>query len=275
MLMSATGIVGLKEPSTRQIFGAILIIPLMAWAIRVLIKKAFVIQTAPGEIILKYLFKKRVIQGNEIEEINPYSTGNFYYISGEVTIATNITLLTGEKIVIPETLYTNKQDVREAIILCFKDKIRPPENTKKTALISGLPYQKFAGNPLFSFNSLLLLGLTALFAYTTYTSKAGKNDWFFIPFLVVFFAGFGFQMFYFVIEDSFLIVRNHYFPWYKRVYLLNNISVVSFESPYRRSDALRIFRDDQSSKLFGAGSLRTSDWDQLKEEFTKLGIAIR
>ncbi|MBI5372436.1 MAG: hypothetical protein HZA79_10480 [Sphingobacteriales bacterium] len=275
LLLGTGSFNSIKEPATPQIVGFILVLVIIFWGGSTFIKKAFITKTGSGQIILQGLFKKRSISASDITEINPYAKENFYNITGEVTIVTNITLVTGEKIIIPEILYKNSKVVREAIQHEFEDKLPTADKYYKSPYLPGLPKQKFAGNPWFSFNTILLIGLAAFFLYNVSNSISGKNGWIFLPIFIVFYIGFGFQMFYFVIKDSALTVRNHYFPWYKKACPLEDISIVSFETPYRKSESLRIFRHDQSSNIYGAGSLRTKDWNQLKAEFTKLGIRIR
>ena len=102
----------------------------------------------------------------------------------------------------------------------------------------------------------------------------------FLPLFLIFFLGLfywvsGIQMFYFVISDNNLIIRNHFFFWYKKYYSLDDIIEVNFESPYKRSDALRVTTSNFKSKLYSAGSLRSKTWDALKEKFIELGIPFK
>ena len=81
-------------------------------------------------------------------------------------------------------------------------------------------------------------------------------------------------MYFFEIKEQKLLVRNHYFPWIKIAYDLDNIEEVSKESPYRRSDGLRIITYEFNSKFYGAGSLRIHSWKELFEDLSSLGIKI-
>ena len=62
--------------------------------------------------------------------------------------------------------------------------------------------------------------------------------------LLILYCLFGTQMNYFVIDDGCLIVKNHYFPWKSRRLDLREIVEVNIESPYRRSDGLRVLMKD-------------------------------
>ncbi len=133
-------------------------------------------------------------------------------------------------------------------------------------------YKRFAGNPIFSINSFFFVGFTLALLYLEFFYSNNKVPGFTILPIGITYAGFGNQLYYFEVSNQAFIVRNHFFPWIKKEYRIDEVIGVSFETPYRRSDALRIINTQFKSKLYSAGSLRDKHWVELKETFENCGI---
>ena len=214
----------------------------------------------------------------DIASIDFFSRANYYLLIGQITIVTEIELITGEKIIIPDPFYRNIGKLKQAIAKNFKGKIIPYTSERKIKSSSFLQindFEKIAGNPYTCFNTLLLAGMViSLFLMQFLPNKVNDIKFASLIMSVVLYFGLGLQMNYFLISGQDLIVKNHYFFWFTKIYKIENIIAVSFENPYRRSEALKIVTNDFKSRLYGAGSLRSNHWVVLKERLWDLGIKV-
>lgn len=111
------------------------------------------------------------------------------------------------------------------------------------------------------------------------TEKIDSKYWFaFVP-TVICYSGFGYQMFYFLISNQHLIIKNHFFPWLTKYYNLDDIIEIHFEQPWgyrsRRSKSLRVITKDFKTKLYSAGSLQEKHWRMLQQKFESYGIEVK
>ena len=93
--------------------------------------------------------------------------------------------------------------------------------------------------------------------------------------MACFFFGMGTQMNYFLIDNGYLIIKNHYFAWLNRKVSLQDVVEVDIEQPNKRSTGLRIITRDFKSKLYGAGSLRDRNWEELLNDLKLIDIPVR
>jgi hypothetical protein len=169
--------------------------------------------------------------------------------------------------------YSNITELRGYVSHKLNGKFHLLPERKPTTTNNVFIEKKYSGNSFTSFNTLLIVGMAIFFLIIINVEMKRKVPIIF-PILIMslLYIGFGIQMYFFEIKEQKLLIRNHYFPWIKTEYDLNNIEEVSKESPYRRSDGLRIITYEFKSKFFGAGSLRTGNWKELFEDLTALGI---
>ena len=228
--------------------------------------------------IRKYGFfiKSKEIEKNEILEINLFAAG---YVRQSLTIVTKIELNNGEAIKLADPVYRNIGELKLALIEFFPEKIKSFKTQKKESLPNLLTDNetiKFSGNPLTNFNTLLFLGfIVLLIAISISPSRVRSlNDMIIAVSLVsvLFFVITGLQMHYFIFSGEYMIVKNHYFPWYKKYYLAKDIIAMNWEHPGKLSQSLRITTKDFKSRYYSAGSLRDKTWEELKEYIKSRGI---
>jgi len=83
----------------------------------------------------------------------------------------------------------------------------------------------------------------------------------------------GFQLFYFEVSSSHLIVKNHILLWITREYRLDEIDSVFIKTYGRSSDALCLsIKNSRRKKIFHAGSLREKDWTALEKTLKHIGL---
>jgi len=84
------------------------------------------------------------------------------------------------------------------------------------------------------------------------------------------------QLFYFKISQDSLEVKNFVMPWYSKVFLFIDIDLVNIEpSGSGRSRALSIKTIDFGTHNYGAGSLRTKDWNALAHALKARNVPTR
>jgi len=229
-------------------------------------------------ISIKGLFKRRIINYSEVASINILALESLHWFIGMDTVATKLDLENGSKIVIADAFYKNVGEIKKAICENFEEKIEPFRQPKSRITSKGTvlekDFGKFAGNPYTSFNGLVIFGWAVFILISLLVMKRPLVPMhLFILFPCVFvYWGFANQLNYFLVSNQRLIVRNHFLPWINKEYAVSEILAFDFESPYRRSQALRIIKQDFRSKLYCAGSLRDKHWSALREKLGELQI---
>ena len=262
-----------------NVFIAIFLLFFVFLFLHKLLKIALNISISDKHIKVAGIFTKtREINSDEIGSIDLFSKANYFWFIGQETIATKIELNNGEKIMIADPFYRNIGMIKQTIAENFKEKIKPYKTEKVGVFFESLQIKevrKFSGNPVTSFNTLLYAGFIVSMIFLSFLPNKVHDIKLVVLFLfVLLYFGFGSQMHYFLIDEKYLIVKNHYFFWFKKYYRIEDIIAASFESPYRRSEALRVITNDFKSRLYGAGSLRSKHWIQLKERFEASGIKV-
>jgi hypothetical protein len=177
--------------------------------------------------------------------------------------------------------YWNMPEMRA----CLQDWYRgmaTPGYFKERPVVSVSEPETFAGNFVFSQNGIFFFVFVALAVWTgnavlPLAMRGGAPLlgicflWLFFGFMLVMFAR---ELHYFRLEGDELQVRNHIWFWYKKSYPLNEIAAIVFESPYKRSNSLRIRTRDLGSRGYGAGSLRQRHWRALYETLKTLHVPV-
>lgn len=179
----------------------------------------------------------------------------------------------GKVLVVWGDMYRNMNEIRQFVTQKLNDKMHFLKPVNERHLKNLFIDKRYSGNVLTSLNTLTIIGMM-IFFFVSLKMRNGKELLLLIPFffILILYLALGTQMNFFEISFDKLIIRNHYFPWKKNEYNLADIEEVSLESPYRRSNSLRIITYQFQSKLYGAGSLRDRTWRELLDDLGSLGI---
>lgn len=226
-------------------------------------------------LTIKRLFSTSVYSWEQVTNVS-LSKKEIYtmlYIFGQPLNAMKLTFDDRKAFVIWGDMYSNMKEIRAFVTEKLNDKLHFIANDNNRHLNNIIVDKRYAGNVWTTFNTFMILGMILFFAIKLHV-RPGKEILLLIPLAAVlfFYIIFGTQMNFFEIKEDKLIIRNHYFPWKKRVYNLKDIEEVSKETPYRRSTGLRILTYKFDSKLFCAGSLRDHTWKELLDDLSSLGI---
>jgi hypothetical protein len=249
-----------------------------------LFRKFTVITIEKDKLRLRNLFFRKLLPRNEIRSIDllgrktPFAANN----PGE---AMKIDMNDGESYFLFDGFYRNMPELKRILQDWYGDIVSPkPVPRQKNKILQPVPtnveiavMQKFSGNYLTSINGILFYGICIGFIWMDFAMISSKIFVYWNILLIVMpilmcyvvFAG---QLYYFRMSDELLVIENHLFVWYKRIYRLEDIRGVVLESPFKRSYSLRIRMVDFTSKTYAAGSLRTADWRTLAEKLKILSI---
>jgi hypothetical protein len=229
-----------------------------------------------NSISIQGVFKRKRIEEPEIKSIDLFSFQNLYWATGATTIATKIELENGDHFIIADPIYKNSNAIKQALSDNFTKKIRhyhKADASRLTQIVQEDDLEKFVGNPYTSLNAILFAGLTLLFIIPVLSmANLRPIHLLVLFFILIFYLIFGSQLNYFLVSNKRLIIKNHFFPWKNKVYAIDEIIHANFESPHKRSDALRITTRDFKTKLYSAGSLRQRHWAGLKAKLKSYHI---
>lgn len=242
-------------------------------------------------ITFKTIFKTNYYYWTLVKDIK--LTGkqpmHFLYLSMPME-ATSINFLDGTKKVIWADNYRNTALIRAALNMVKKQLIakqtvnldqfvfnrKRDEKTEATFL----SYKEFTGDLLTSINGIILFGwilfILVMVISKPYVFLSNTGALLSISFATIVICGMMiYQLHYFVITDTQLIVKNHIWIWKNKIYQLDEIVEVAIETPHKRSISLRVIDKDFNSKLYPAGTLRDKTWKDFMNELVDRQIVVR
>lgn len=245
------------------LFFAILLTLFGAGLIYTCLTKNPAITVSDEGIDLDYAFSDgRLINWNEVETINAVHLNPFFGDEGSM-----ILLKDGKKIMISPRDYVNAYEIRAFLHDHISVHTRSIESKSRQIVLSKEP-KLYSGNPWTSYNNILFLGITGALVFIAL--------WHSLPLVLLilpfFYLFVGSQMYYFQVKEDKLVVKNHYWLWYKKSYELEQLRSLIYELHGKISSALGIVLNDFTTKRFGAGSLRKKDWKQLMHDMQSMHI---
>lgn len=83
------------------------------------------------------------------------------------------------------------------------------------------------------------------------------------------------EMYYFGINEKYLVIRNHVLFWRKHIYPISFIREVVYEPRYKWRKGLRIITKNYHTNFRIAETLNSDDWQKLQKEFVNQNIKVR
>jgi len=218
---------------------------------------------------------------NDIKNISLTGKMPFRYIIKFPMEGASILFKNGVEKFIYDDMYSNTWQIKRFIDQVIIKKIEISETDEQTINQNNLRFEKeeiFKGNSLTSLRGISLWGLIGLFIW----GMAFKIDnpslglfLFFLGFSTFWFILHSWMMHYFGLTKEFLVVRNHNYFWMQKIYRIDEIKEIVYESQGQQPNCLRIITKDFKNKLYPAGTLRDKTWLYLKERLEKNGIIVR
>jgi len=97
----------------------------------------------------------------------------------------------------------------------------------------------------------------------------------FILIILVLFVSFSWKMNFFKLSDKYLLIKNHNFFWKKKVYRLEDIREIVFETRPKIPYCIRIITKDFKSNYYPAATIRDKTWIMFKKDLEAKGLKVR
>ena len=281
MAVSGVLILGAKQSSSLLIFGG-----LAVFAGYFLVKQMIVIKVYPDRIELRGLLFRQTIFRDDIRSIDLGGRTRSGFMSLKwPTSAIVIKWGRSEEIILSDTFYRNMQQVKQALYknfvfdpgtaVDFPDDSPGMEPVPEAAEAGAVT---FAGQPLLNIHTILFLVYVIMIAIALRPVRSDVGSAIYAGILVVLFIPMyimvGTRLYYFRISDEYLIVKNHFFPWYTRGFKVKDIRDVAIEISLRRVIGLRIATRSFFSKRYLAGSLGKDSWKGLEQALRAKGVSV-
>ena len=218
---------------------------------------------------------------NDIEKIKLTGKMPFRYIIKFPMEGASILFKNGIEKFIYDDMYSNTWQVKMFFDQVVIKKNEVTETEIKPINKNSLRFEKeelFKGNPLTSLRGISLWGLIGFFVgLMVFKMKAPPIGLFlfFFGFSVFWFVLHSYMMHYFGLTKEYFVIRNHNFFWMQKVYRIDEIKEIVYESQGQQPNCLRIITKDFKNKLYPAGTLRDKTWLYLKERLELNGIRVR
>ncbi|MCW2121055.1 EbsA family protein [Flavobacterium sp. 7A] len=235
------------------------------------------IKYAPAIVLNKkgISIKNKFYNWNEISSYQLTAKSGTVFNSGECTIL----IFKDETFIeIYDDFYTNAKEMKILI-----EEIHSNNQKKIPAQLAEIDidleiFTIYKGNPILCFTGFSMWSLLLFIPLLVMLKKNSiyvKPLLIFNPLTIFWFIFHARMMNYFEISENFIIIKNHYFFWKKKIIRIADIRQVHLIRPYKRPNTLRILFNDFSTKTYIAGSLTTSTWKELKTNLDHKNIFVR
>lgn len=268
VVVFAAAAIMLARPELAKLPISWVVVALLLVLLFIVIKGLKTATISTTEVVIKNVFGKRRFYKDDID---------YLYLSTEKNgdYRLKFILINGSKRTLFGPYYDNIYAIEEFLQTHYADKIRVRPINEEIIIEPILPgtERKFAGNPHITMFGVFLYLFCIIAPIVLAIRRVENLHWGIISWAMLYFT-FGSQLFYFVVTDRKLIVKNHAFPWYNRSYDLANIESISFIVPNSRAwDGLRISKG-KSSRFFSAASLKPLDWRKFKKTMESLNVTV-
>lgn len=275
LLFGGIGTLFLLESEDWNLFGTLFLYLIVLWFMYTFFKNA-------PKIILNeqtIQFRKQLFNLNSLEEIRLTGKNGsrnllFIYMEGAKLIFKD-----GTEKVIFDNMYANSAEIKSFLKQAVIDKqeykpYRIAKIDKNT--IQFEPEEHFKGSLFFSFRGIMLWGFIIFLGYLLFFKANSNSPFVFIGILGLFWFVFhSWMMCYFGLTKKYLIVRNHHFIWWVKVYKFSDIHEIVYEAYPRGPNCMRIITKDFKSKLYRAGTLKDKTWLDLMVKLQANGVEVR
>ncbi len=227
------------------------------------------------------IFGTEIYYVKDIEKVTLTGKMPFRYIIRFPMEGASILFKNGVERFIYDDMYSNTWQLKKFLYQVVIKKTELTETEVKPIDLTSLQFEKeelFKGNPLLSLRGISLWGLIGFFVgmmiFKIETPQIGFFI-FFILFGTFWFVLHSWMMHYFGLTKEYFVIRNHNYFWMQKIYRIDEIKEVVYESQGQQPNCLRIITKDFKNNLYPAGTLRDKTWLYLKERLESNGIKVR
>lgn len=227
----------------------------------------------------KIQINRKLFSFNDIETI--YLTGKmpFRYIVNFPMEGIYLRLKSNEEIFLFDDMYSNLWMIKDYInkVYLNNETFKNPETKEKFYDKNELFYF-YSGFQIFSFRGILLWFLLTPILFSLIFKNQNFN--FIGAISIIIFVLFWFYfnswlMHHYGVSKKFLLIKNTNLPWKKKLYSLDEIKEIVFESEGKMPNCLRVITNDFQSKLYPGSTLSETTWIQLKTDLRNKKVIVR
>jgi hypothetical protein len=221
-------------------------------------------------------FNNSLYRIEDIEQIRFTGKQPFPYLITFPMEGTEIIFKNGEVKYIYDDMYSNTDLIKvtlESKFLKREKSLQPLEIEKIDIEMENIIY--FKGNPFINLRALMLLPITVLFLFILVQSIWIPGLLILVLFLGLLLYGIITQLCYFGISKKHFVIRNHYLRWQAKIYQIDNIKEITFETQGNLPNILRLTTKMYKSNKFPASSLTDKNWLDLKMELERNNVIVK
>lgn len=242
-------------------------------------KRVYTISLNDKVIKLKSAFDYFELTWDEVENVRITGKVRFRYIL-PYSMEGMIIKTKNRDVVLYDMFLVKPHLIKYALYTFYNTKKFPDNFNDKPVKSSEVRFEKFnifKGSAIFSFRGIMTWGSVLFFFAVSLISKT-KSGKVWIVFMIVSSLWLLLNtifVHYFGLSDKYLVIRNHFNPLKNRVYRLDEIHEVVYETREKWPNCLRVITKKYHSKLYGAGTLNDKTWLEMKELFESNQIKVR
>jgi hypothetical protein len=223
-------------------------------------------------------FNRTVFLLVDIAEIQFTGKHNFPLLGAYLMEAAMIQFNNGQTRLIYGQMYENSWELKTYLkqVVIDKKEFKVQENYKiQQGELDSESYDTYKGNQFLTIKGIILwpvIAFLVLIAVKTGMLPVAIFMGLLASFLLY---NLSWQMHYFKLSDSFLVVKNHNFFWKRDAYRLADIREVVFETRAKMPICLLVITNDFREKLYPADTLYTKTWLAFKAKLESKNIAVR
>ena len=233
---------------------------------------AFFLRIMPDQLYVWQPFSGRYISDSEIQGIALWDqkttkVGKRYGITIETVY--------GRTFRLNAVRCANMPEIRRALLERYGELVQDHPVRVPRPVIDDAVEQEFRGNRVFNksvfcFFFVILFSVFGELKLVSITSRLTLGIFVVLVWLLL-----GYQLFYFRLLAGNLIVRNQFFPWFERVWPLDEIDSVLFEDWDEGPNVLSLQMYDLRLKRYTASTLRDKHWNALGDGLQRRGVPVR
>lgn len=236
------------------------------------------------EIIIeknKIFFNKETFKVDDIHFINLTCKVPFRYIINYPVEGFYIEFKNGKEKFIYNEMYSNIWEIKDYLKQVVVDKTEYKPIKRQEIEPNQVRNEQFAyynNNQLLSFRGIMLFGLFVPITYgLLFVPKNISITMiiFWLLFSVFWYIFNGWLMNYYGLSRNHFTIKNFFLPSKRKVYKLDDIVEIVFESQGQRPNGLRVITKSYESKLYIGATLYDDTWRELKKDLRKKNITVR
>lgn len=226
-------------------------------------------------------FNKEMFRLDDIQFVNLNYKVPFRYVFKMPMEGFYIEFKNGKEKFVYDEMYSNIWEIKDYLKQVVIDKKEYHKLIQKQEVksnqIRNEHFAYYKGVQLLSFTGLFFWLYFLMFWSIMFKAKSSLIGLkIFLVFFTIFIFYFGSRlMYHYGISRNYLIIKNFNLPFIKKVYRLEEIEEIVFESQFRRPNGLRVITKNYESKLYFGATLYDNTWRELKKELRKKGIKVR